>query len=144
MKRLLVLLLGASALAAVPVDRPQEWRPPSRQMPSMPARAQLQGGATGWAASWLGSMSGAAGVAADGVRAAGEGGSARAGFVRFTSGVFPVATWSDRNGDGTCDMVEVFREGARTHQLIDADYDGSANVLRVYSASGELAREERM
>jgi hypothetical protein len=40
--------------------------------------------------------------------------------------------------------VEVFRGGDRVYQLVDADYDGAANVLRVYSPSGELVREERL
>jgi hypothetical protein len=39
--------------------------------------------------------------------------------------------------------VDVFRRGALAYQLIDADYDGAANVLRVYDASGALARENR-
>lgn len=143
-RRLSLLLLGACVLAAPAAVRAQEWRPPSRQMPEMPDRAGLQGSGASAAGAWLGSMAGAAGVGAGDVRAAGEGSGARAKFVRFTSGVFPVATWTDRNGDGRCDLVEVFREGNRVFQLVDADFDGSANVLRVYSASGELLREERL
>ncbi|MBV9773013.1 MAG: hypothetical protein JO040_03650 [Gemmatimonadetes bacterium] len=139
-----LLAVGLVALAPLRA-RAQGWQPPSKQMPEMPARAELQGGAAGWAGAWLGSQAGAAGVGADQVRAVGEGARGpKAAFVRFTSGVFPVATWSDRNGDGRADMIEVFRDGARIVQLIDPDYDGTANVMRVYSASGELLREERM
>jgi hypothetical protein len=64
-------------------------------------------------------------------------------MVRFMGGARPVASWTDRNGDGRADMVEVYRGGAVAFQLIDADYDGAANVLRVYDASGALARENR-
>jgi hypothetical protein len=39
--------------------------------------------------------------------------------------------------------VEVFRDGARAYQLVDSDYDGRSNVLRVYGAGGGLTREER-
>ncbi len=137
--RLSLALLGACVLAA-PAASAQDWRPPSREMPEMPGRADVQGAAQG---SWGNSMAGAAGVSGQ-LRAAGEGGGAHAKFVRFTSGVFPVATWAERNGDGRCDMVELFREGNRVYQLVDADFDGSANVLRVYAASGELLREERL
>ncbi|HEX2187470.1 MAG TPA: hypothetical protein VHG51_01170 [Longimicrobiaceae bacterium] len=142
--RLSLLLLGAGVLAAPAALHAQNWSPPSRQMPAMPERAGMQGGGASAAGPWLGSMAGAAGVGAGDVRAAGEGGGARAKFVRFTSGVFPVATWTDRNGDGKCDMVEVFRDGNRIYQLVDADFDGAANVLRVYDNSGELLREERL
>lgn len=145
MKRgLFLALLAGAALAAPDAARSQDWRPPSRQMPPMPDRGALQGGGASAAGAWLGSMAGASGTAAGEVRAAGEGGGARAKFVRFTSGVFPIATWSDRNGDGKADLIELFRGGDRVYQLIDPDYDGTANVLRVYSPSGELLREERL
>ena len=71
-------------------------------------------------------------------------GSARAKFIRFSAGPRPVAVWSDRNGDGKCDMLELFRSGAVVVQLVDPDYDGRANVLRLYDASGALARETRL
>ena len=142
-RRLVPVLLGACILAAPATARAQDWRPPSRQMPEMPASSALQGGASA-AGAWLGSMASAAGVGAGDVRAAGEGGGPHAKFIRFTSGVFPVATWTDRNGDGRCDMLEIFRGGDRVYQLVDADYDGAANVLRVYSPSGELLREDRL
>ncbi|HEX2093295.1 MAG TPA: hypothetical protein VHG28_12885 [Longimicrobiaceae bacterium] len=142
-RRLALALLGACALAALASRaRAQDWRPPSNQMPAMPRLGELQGG---WQSPWTGAMARASGADAGQVRAVGEAaGGDRARFVRFTAGVFPVATWSDRNGDGTCDLVEIFRDGARVYQLIDADLDGSANVLRVYDASGSLLREERL
>ena len=62
---------------------------------------------------------------------------------RFTSEMRPVEQWSDRNGDGRVDLVEVYRDGALIARLVDADYDGTANVLRRYDASGALTREER-
>ena len=77
------------------------------------------------------------------MRASGEGGGARPRFVRFTGQMRPVEAWSDRNGDGRADLIEVFRDGATAYQLVDADYDGRANVLRVYGSNGALAREER-
>ncbi|MDP9349559.1 MAG: hypothetical protein M3P24_10540, partial [Gemmatimonadota bacterium] len=80
------------------------------------------------------------------IRATGETtpGGTQARFVRFLAGHAPLATWSDRNGDGNADLVELSRDGVRVLQVIDADYDGSANVLRVYAPSGELVREERI
>ena len=77
------------------------------------------------------------------MRAEGDGGGARPRFVRFTAEMRPVQQWSDRNGDGRADLVEVYRNGALAYRLVDADYDGRANVLRVYGSSGALAREER-
>lgn len=132
------LALGL-ALAARPAQA-QEWQPPTRQMPSMPAMAELDGGWRGSLGAWFAGT----GASVGDVRAAGEAGGSRARLVRFLGGVRPVAVWTDRNGDGKADMIEIFREGARVAQLIDADYDGTANVLRVYDASGGLAREERL
>jgi hypothetical protein len=122
----------------------QDWSPPSREMPEMPAQAQLGGG---WRAA-LGAWFRGADEGLDGIRAVGEGmprdlGSARPQMVRFMGGSRPVAEWKDRNGDGRADMVEVYRGGALAYQLVDSDYNGSANVLRVYDASGALARENR-
>ena len=65
-------------------------------------------------------------------------------LARFTSGPLPVVVWSDRNGDGRADVVEIYRGGGVVVQLIDADYDGTANVLRIYDGSGKLLRQERM
>jgi len=118
----------------------QEWNPPSRQMPDMPESGELAGGWRGSAGAWLAGT----GTALDQLRAAGEGArGGRARLVRFMGGTRPVAVWTDRNGDGKADMIEVYRGGALAFQLIDADYDGAANVLRVYNG-GSLVREERL
>ena len=45
-RRLVPVLLGACVLAAPATARAQDWRPPSRQMPEMPAASALQGGAS--------------------------------------------------------------------------------------------------
>jgi hypothetical protein len=128
-----------AVLAAVRLGAQQDWSPPSRDMPQMPATSELSGGWRGALAAWFrGTDDGLAGI-----RAMGEGGGARPRMVRFMGGARPVAEWKDRNGDGRADMVEVYRAGALAYQLIDADYDGAANVLRVYDASGALARENR-
>lgn len=128
-----------AVLAAVRLGAQQDWSPPSRDMPQMPATPELGGGWRGSLAAWFGGVD--EGLA--GIRALGEGGGPRPRMVRFMGGARPVATWTDRNGDGRADMVEVYRRGALAYQLIDADYDGAANVLRVYDASGALARENR-
>jgi hypothetical protein len=133
-----LVALSALALAAAPARAGQEWTPPSKQMPQMPAAAELDGGWKGSAGAWFGGT----GVQLDQVRASGEGG-ARLRFVRFTVNMRPVEVWSDRNGDGRADLVEVFRDGGLTHRLVDSDYDGTANALRVYGAGGGLTREER-
>jgi hypothetical protein len=132
-----VLGLGLS-LAAHPAFA-QDWSPPSRQMPQMPSAGQMSGGWKQSLASWFGGVEAVSGVPLSGVRASGD-----ARQVRFSGGVRPVAVWTDRNGDGRCDMLEVYRSGAVAYQLIDADFDGQANVLRVYDPSGALARESRM
>ncbi len=144
-RRLFLVLLGACALAAPDAVGAQGWRPPS-QMPGMPRMAELRGAWQGAVGGWVAQISQATGASASDLRATGETtpGSDRAKFVRFTEGVYPVATWTDRNGDGRCDLMELFRQGDRVYQLIDADFDGTANVLRVYSPSGELLREERL
>lgn len=121
----------------------QDWSPPSREMPEMPASSQLGGG---WRSA-LGAWFRGTGEGLEGIRAVGEemprGMDARPRMVRFMGGTRPVAEWSDRNGDGRADMVQVYRGGAVAYQLVDSDYNGSANVLRVYDASGALARENR-
>lgn len=134
------LVVLALATFAAPARAGQEWSPPSRQMPEMPAAGELNGGWRGSLGSWFGGL----GVSVGAVRADGEGGGGRPRFVRFTADLRPVENWSDRNGDGRADLIEVFRDGARAYQLIDADYDGAANVLRVYDAGGGLVREQRM
>lgn len=146
MRRITAVAAAAAALTLVAVVRlraQQDWAPPSTDMPSMPASAALGGQWRGALASWF---RGAGDLG--GVRAVGEGASAAASgprpqMVSFVGGARPIATWKDRNGDGRADMIEVFRDGGLAYQLIDADYDGTANVLRVYDASGALAREQR-
>ena len=133
------LLVLAALIGAAPYRPAQEWSPPSRQMPQMPASGELAGGWRGSLGSWFGGL----GVSVAGVRADGEGGGARPRFVRFTADMRPVEQWSDRNGDGRADLVEVYRSGVLAYRLVDADYDGTANSLRAYDASGAVAREER-
>lgn len=133
------LLVLAALIGAAPYRPGQEWSPPSRQMPQMPASGELAGGWRGSLGSWFGGL----GVSLADVRAGGEGGGARPRFVRFTAEMRPVEQWSDRNGDGRADLVDVYRNGALAYRLVDADYDGTANSLRVYDGSGAVAREER-
>lgn len=139
--QLAVLVLAASVIAPV-LLRAQGWSPPSRQMPAMPQAAAIDGGWVSSQSAWL------AGVGdVSSIRAAASG--ARGGVavqVRFTSAStpVPVAVWSDRNGDGKSDMIEIYRRGAVAFQLIDADYDGAANVVREYDANGALTRETRL
>jgi hypothetical protein len=146
MKYFSLLLAAAACTLAVSPVQGQEWRPPSRQMPRMPGMASLRGDWRAAAGPWADGVIRVSGTPAAEIRAAGETtpGGAQARFVRFLAGHLPLATWSDRNGDGTADMVELFHDGTLVQQVIDADYDGSANVLRVYNAKGELVREERM
>ncbi|HEX8392790.1 MAG TPA: hypothetical protein VF665_10580 [Longimicrobium sp.] len=141
MRRSFGLALAAAGLTLLAVSRlrAQEWTPPSREMPQMPASSALAGGWRSDLGAWF---AGAGDLAS--VRALGEGGGARPGMVRFTSSARPVAQWTDRNGDGRADMIEVFRNGGLAFQYIDADYDGTANVMRIYDASGALAREQRL
>jgi hypothetical protein len=142
MRRTFGIAAAVAALAvfaAVRLRAQQDWSPPSRDMPQMPASAELSGGWRGSLGPWFRG----ADEGLDGIRALGEGGGARPRMVRFMGGARPVASWTDRNGDGRADMVEIYRNGAVAYQLIDADYDGTANVLRVYDASGALARENR-
>jgi hypothetical protein len=139
MKRIHVAAaLAAGAVLMVVAARParaQDWRPPTTQMPQMPASSEVN---EGWAAGqgrWL---------LAGGARAIAEGGGSRARFVRFTGESMRVlGAWTDRNGDGKADMVEVYRDGALVAQLLDPGYDGTADVIRVY-ADGKLVREERL
>lgn len=142
---LVAAVVALAVLTAVKLRaQQQDWTPPSREMPEMPASGQLSGG---WRAA-LGAWFRGADEGLDGIRAVGDGlprdmAAARPQMVRFMGGSRPVAAWTDRNGDGRADMVEVYRGGALAYQLVDSDYNGSANVLRVYDASGALARENR-
>lgn len=132
------------ALASAPDADAQEWRPPSRTMPMMPAAADLS---PRWLAStdWFRGVAEVSGVVAADLRVAGEGrGSESAQVVRVTSGPVPVVVWQDRNADGRADLIEIFRGGGVMIQVIDADYDGQANVLRRYDQAGTLSNEERL
>jgi len=139
--QLAALVLTGSLLVPM-VLRAQGWSPPSKDMPGMPAVADLQGGWVSTQGAWFAGVGDVSGIrgAASGARAG------RALQVRFTnaSTPVPVAVWSDRNGDGKADMIEIYRRGAVVFQLIDADYDGTANVVREYDASGAFARETRL
>lgn len=128
--RLTVMAAGLVLLAPIAPAAAQDWSPPSRQMPAMQVAENWQGSMAGWFLP---------GTALNTVRAQAE-----ARFVRFSAGPRPVAAWTDRNGDGRSDMVQLYRSGAVVYQLIDADYDGNANVLRVLDESGQLVREERL
>jgi hypothetical protein len=108
-------------------------------MPQMPGASELAGGWRGSLGGWFGGL----GVSLANVTAQGEGGGARPRFVRFTTDMRPVQAWTDRNGDGRADLVEVYRDGALMARLVDADYDGTANSLRRYDTSGAVTREER-
>lgn len=123
-----------------------QWSPPTREMPTMPLMADLQGDWLSAVEPWFRGVDQLSGVSSARLRAVGEArsGSDRAQFIRFTSGPAPVAAWSDRNGDGRLDMLELYRNGVMVIQVIDADYDGRANVMRVHDASGALVREERL
>lgn len=145
MRRLIFVFL--LMLCAPAVGSAQgSWRPPSSEMPLMPRAAEIRGDWLGPRAAWFQGLDGVAGVAASGLRASGDArsGSEHVQVVRFTSGPLPVVIWSDRNGDDRADIIEIFRSGGVIIQLIDADYDGRANVLRTYDSDGELARQERL
>jgi hypothetical protein len=139
----LFLLLLSSGIANL---NAQEWRPPSRQMPQMPQVAELSGDWLSPRAAWFGGVRAIAGVEPSQLRSVGEArrGSTQAQVVRFNSGPIPVVVWQDRNGDGVADMIEIFRGGVVVLQVIDADYDGMANVVRSYDANGVLSREDRL
>lgn len=123
-----------------------DWRPPSAQMPVMPTAAEIRGDWLGPRSDWFNGLDAAAGVSASGLRASADprSGSDHVQIARFTSGPLPVVVWSDRNSDNRADIIEIFRSGGVIIQVIDADYDGTANVIRTYDASGELVRQERM
>jgi hypothetical protein len=137
----LALLAVAVSLIVPQVLKAQGWTPPSRQMPAMPAVTELEGGWVSSQGAWF------PGASAASLKGSASG--ARAGKalqVRFTNAgtPVPVAVWSDRNGDGKSDMIELYRGGSVVIQLIDADFDGSANVVREYDSSGSLSRETRL
>ena len=54
-------------------------------------------------------------------------------------------TAGDQHGSNSAKSnFEIYRSGGIIIQLIDADYDGRANVLRTYDSDGELVRQERL
>ena len=134
------LILAPLALQAQGTD----WAPPTREMPMMPRVSELEGDWLSSRAAWFRGVENVSGVAASGLRASGDGrggANSPAQMVRFTNGPLPVVVWSDRNGDARCDMMEIFRSGGIIIQLIDADFDGAANVVRVYDTEGKLLRQ---
>ena len=138
-----LFLLIALAVPGAAQAQQEDWSPPSREMPVMPRASELKGDWMGPRSSWFRGVDGVSGVAASGLQAVGEprGGSAHTQIVRFTSGPVPVVVWSDRNGDTRADMIEIFRSGGIIIQVIDADFDGAANVVRVYDTQGKLLRQ---
>jgi hypothetical protein len=145
---LLAALVLALSLLVAPRAEAQgatDWRPPGRAMPMMPLMAELSGDWLGPRAAWFRGTEGISGIAVSQLRPMGEKGAGdHAQVVRFNGGPIPAVVWSDRNGDNRADMIEIFRTGGVIIQVIDADFDGQANVLRVYDASGRLLREERL
>lgn len=140
-----MVLAGVLLAVGNPADA-QGWTLPTRAMPMMPTMANLPGGWQGSAGAWAGAAARLAGVSAGAIRGAGEAasGSERTAFVRFTSEARPVATWTDRNGDGRSDMVELFRGGILAVQVVDADYDGQADAVRHFDSSGKPLRTEEV
>lgn len=137
---LLLLLIAAPMTAAA-----QDWRPPSAQMPMMPSVAEIRGDWLGPRAEWFRGLDAVAGVGASTLRASGDPGAGdHVQIARFSSGPLPAVVWSDRNGDGRADVIEIYRSGGVIIQLIDADYDGRANVIRRYDESGTLQGQDRL
>ena len=112
----------------------------------MPRADEIRGDWLGPRAEWFRGLEEVAGVSASGLRASGDarGGSERVQVARFTSGPFPVVVWSDRNGDGRADMIEIFRSGSVVVQLIDENYNGRANFVRRYDGAGSLVSQDRL
>jgi hypothetical protein len=139
----LLLLFALAAPAAARAQGPQ-WKPPTREMPMMLSQSDLHGDWLSSRKAWFQGVEGISGAAPASLRATGEAksGSKYLQMVRFTSGPLPVVVWSDRNGDGRADIVEIYKSGGVIIQVIDADFDGSANVVRVYDAGGKLLRQD--
>ena len=115
------------------------WSPPSRQMPAMPLHSELNGGWRTDCAPWFAGL----GEDLSEVRLTIEGGRGQPSLARFANGPRTVETWSDRNGDGRADMIEIDdANGARSLMLIDSDFDGRADLLRRYSG-GAVQQEQR-
>lgn len=131
------------ALSSVQTGHAQDWQPPSRDMPSMPSLAELTPAWMTGRSAWLG---GAGTLSAGDLAVSGEPrpGTQQAQVVRVSSGPLPVVVWQDRNGDSRVDLIEIFRNGTVVTQIIDAEYDGQANVVRRYNEAGALLQEEPM
>lgn len=146
MKRTVFALLLAVGVPCVAPPRAaaQDWQPPSRSMPAMPRAADLAGSWRSATGAWGGSLQRMSGVPLAEIRAAAEATDRKdpPTFVRFTGAARPVAAWSDRNGDGTADLVELFRGGAKAAEVIDADFDGRADAVRHFDRSGKLLRTD--
>lgn len=146
--RLLALLCLLFGLGAPIAARAQgaDWTPPSREMPMMPRVSELSGDWLTPRAAWFRGVDGITGVASASLRGSGEARASNpvAQIARFSNGPVPVVVWSDRNGDGRCDMIEIFRGGGVAVQVIDADYDGIANVVRIYDTDGKLLRQNQL
>lgn len=134
----MLLLVGVVSAEA------QQWSPPTREMPAMPRMGEVSGVAQGSA--WFSGVGRVIGADPSSLRAVGEArrGSNETQVVRFNNGPIPAVVWQDRNGDGRADMIEIYRGATLAIQVIDADYDGTANVVRRYDASGTLEREDRL
>lgn len=143
---LLAAVCLSATLAAAPRGHAQEWSPPSRDMPTMPLAADMRADWLGPRAPWFSGIEPFAGVGASQLALTGDRrrGSDHLQIARFSRGPVPVVVWSDRNGDGRADIIEIYKAGGVIIQLIDVDYSGQANVLRVYDARGALLREDRL
>jgi len=139
-----VLLLAPLSVPMVAHAQGPSWKVPSREMPMMPRKAELSGDWLSPRRAWFQGVEALSGAAPASLRATGEArpGSQYVQMARFTNGPLPVVVWSDRNGDGRADMVEIYKGGGVIIQVIDADFNGSANVMRVYDAGGKLLRQE--
>lgn len=147
MSRIMMLALLSLSLVilAAPADA-QQWRPPTNRMPDMPAVSELSGNWLGPRAEWFTGVGDLTGVQPGALRATAQGRSASGSalVVHFSNGPIPAIVWQDRNGDGQADLIEIYRSGNVLVQVIDADYDGRANVMRTYGSDGSLTREERL
>ncbi|CAN5814980.1 hypothetical protein BH23GEM6_BH23GEM6_08050 [soil metagenome] len=146
---LLLALLALPLLLAAPphlAAQAAEWRPPTTEMPMMPRVDEIQNNWIAANARWFRGVEAATGVPMARLRGDGERrrGSDFLQIARFGNGHLPVIVWSDRNGDGRADLIEIYRSSSVIFQLIDAGYSGRANVLRVYDGAGSLLREERL
>ena len=146
MRRLLLPVLLLLAAPSALLAQGSDWRPPSTEMPMMPRVDEIRGDWMGPRAEWFRGLDQIAGVGGSQLRASGEprAGSDHVQIVRFTSGPLPVVIWSDRNGDNRADIIEIYRSGGVIIQLIDGDYNGTANVIRTYDANGDLVNQERL